>query len=248
MFGSSSKHDKVFYQHFDEHVRCSAEAAKLLVRCLEGHAAPDAAHADITALLEKATNVDREVQAEARKTWITPFDGWDIRELSIRLNVLMRHIDAGAERLSAYGLCNGSAAPREAVELGTFLAKACEELQAAIHELSNKRADDRILSHVEEVQKIERECDRLYRHALAALFEGRSPAPVRGEAAVFGVQREHETSTTAPTNGNGQAKPDGMHAVFSVIKWHELYDKLEQASNACRDVANELQSIVAEHA
>jgi uncharacterized protein Yka (UPF0111/DUF47 family) len=39
-----------------------------------------------------------------------------------------------------------------------------------------------------------------------------------------------------------------MQAVLSVIKWHELYDKLEQATNACRDVANELESIVAEHA
>jgi uncharacterized protein Yka (UPF0111/DUF47 family) len=242
MFGSSSKHDKIFFDHFEQEMKCSTEAARLLVRCLEGGAAPDQVRSDITGLLEKSTKLDREVQAEARKTWITPFDGWDIRELSLRFSVLMRHIEAGAERVAAYGLCNEKGkTPSEALELAGYVVKACEQLEEAVQNLSKKRADDEILKRVEEVHNLERQSDQLYRRALTALFDGHSPAPMYDRP--VSSQNRAENGHT-----NGHSNGESLQAVFAIIKWHELYDKLEQASNACRDVANEIQSIVAEHA
>lgn len=41
---------------------------------------------------------------------------------------------------------------------------------------------------------------------------------------------------------------DGSHDPLTVIKWRELYEILEQATDKCEDVANTVESIVLKHA
>ena len=35
---------------------------------------------------------------------------------------------------------------------------------------------------------------------------------------------------------------------ISVLKWHEIYQTLEEVTDACEDVANVIEGIVLEHA
>ncbi|MBI5203308.1 MAG: DUF47 domain-containing protein, partial [Nitrospirae bacterium] len=41
---------------------------------------------------------------------------------------------------------------------------------------------------------------------------------------------------------------DGVHDPIFIIKWKEIYEHLEDASDKCEDVANVLESIVLKYA
>ena len=91
--------------------------------------------------------------------------------------------------------------------------KSCEAVRRAIRLLPTLKRSREILDLCVEINRLENEADRTYRHALATLYR----APVRRRAAL------------------------------EVLKWRDIYDNLEAATDRCEDVANILEGVVLEY-
>lgn len=159
--------------------------------------------------IEHETDVITHHCVEAlHKTFITPIDRYDIHHLITRLDDVMDHVDAAAERLALYEL---HVMTPEIRALADVLLRSAEEVRSALRDLRDMKNADSVLRRCVEINRLENEADGILRQAVARLF------------------REEKDPIT-------------------VIKWKEIYEMLETATDKCEDVANILEGVVLEHA
>jgi uncharacterized protein Yka (UPF0111/DUF47 family) len=229
MFGAASRHDKVFYDAFAADAKHMSEAARLVERWLgSGQQASDLRER-VTAIREAAGQVLHQGICQLRKTWITPFDAQDIRSLLLSLDGVVAMLKATAERAALFQLPdeNWTGADEGAARLAALLARSCEELEKAFQALPRKRSAQDVLDHCEAIKSLERETDVVYHETLAGLYNGHV-RPRTGE--------------TRHSDGD-----EALGHMLYVVKWREVYDTLEQATDRCAQVALQLESVVEAH-
>ncbi len=209
MFGSQNR-DGIFYAAFDSHAACLVEAAKSLASCFEniGEAARFAEK--IRDLEHEGDKITHETIARLHKIWITPFDASDIRSLITALDDVLDLTEAVSERVVLFGI---QEAEEDAKQLSQVLVRSCEAVARAIRLLPTLKRSREILDLCVEINRLENEADRTYRHALATLYR---------------------------TN-------DSSAQLLDVLKWRDIYDNLEAATDRCEDVANILEGVVLEY-
>jgi len=102
----------------------------------------------------------------------------------------------------------------DAKHLSIVLVKSCEAVEKAIRLLPTLKRSQEILDLCVEINRLENEADRTYRHALATLYQ----------------------ADAAPTQ------------TLEILKWRDIYDNLEAATDRCEDIANILEGVVLEYA
>jgi|HubBroStandDraft_2_1064218.scaffolds.fasta_scaffold142305_2 uncharacterized protein Yka (UPF0111/DUF47 family) len=211
MFGAASRHDQVFYRGFEAHAQELRRAAGLLAEAFGE--APDLP--DIRGRMREVRSSGerhaRGVICELRKTWITPFDPQDIRELILGLDSVLELILAAVERVEAFELHNINGESEGALRLTVLLSRCCDSLDEAIKLMAQKKTETKILEICAQLRGLEHEADEIYRQAIVTLF------------------------------GHTQDVRD-------VMKWHEVFDKIEAATNRCGQMAQEVETIVEGHA
>jgi hypothetical protein len=90
--------------------------------------------------------------------------------------------------------------------MADILVETTEELQKAMSELRQRIDLKQILKRCVEINRLENMADKVYRAALAELFEQTDDIP-------------------------------------SILKWREIYEHMETASDRCEDVANVLEGV-----
>ena len=96
-------------------------------------------------------------------------------------------------------------------KLAGLLVDTIKQIESALKFLRDKKKAQEMLSLCEDVFRLESDADKVYRAALASLFdEGSDP--------------------------------------LMVMKWREILDSLEMATDRCQDVGNIIQGIVLEYA
>jgi uncharacterized protein len=228
MFGSASRHDKVFYEAFSHDAHEVAEAARMVEKWLASEQGGDELQKRVAGMREAAAKVLHDGMCELRKTWITPFDPQDIRALLLALDGVMEMVNATAQRAVLFGLCDGhgDGAEEAARKLAGILARCCGALEEAFKVLPHKKSEAAVREQCEAVRGLEKEADVVYRDALAALYNGKVPG--------------HD--------GNGSRNGEqAVEHLLSVIKWREVYDTLEQATDRCAQLALQLEAVVEAH-
>lgn len=124
MFGATSKHDRVFYLGFEAHAQELRRAAGLLNDALKGGTGLPAIRDQVRQVRASGERQARDVIGELRKTWITPFDPQDIRELILGLDSVMGLIHAAVERIGAFDLHDGNGEGKGAQGLAACLGAA----------------------------------------------------------------------------------------------------------------------------
>ena len=209
MFGiGSSKSDRSFYEAFERHAAQIVTAGKLITEIVRH---PERA-VDIAKAIHDVENagdiITHETIARLHKTWITPIDRADIHSLITALDDVLDLIEAASERVALYEV---KELPEFVVTLADSLQLATEAVDKAIKLLPQVKQPKQMLDLCIEINRLENQADKAYRHGLATMFNG------------------------------------GYDAI-NVMKWRDIIDNLESATDKCEDVANILEGIVLEYA
>lgn len=192
---------------FDKAARNLNKGAVLLVEMMEDLSKAETKSKEIYEVEQEGDMLTHEVMRRLNKTFITPLDREDIHSLISRIDDVLDLIWASADRATLFKIKESTP---EAVELSKCILSTTEIITKAVTSLKDKKYSY-IQEYCIEINRLENAADRIFREALARLFE----------------------NTKDP---------------ILVIKWKNIYENLEDATDICEDVANILESIVLKHA
>lgn len=177
--------EEKFFDFFDAHARTLCAGARALRDLLAegGEGVPDRC-ADIARHESEADNVTREVLLAVRRTFITPFDRADIRDLITSMDDA---IDQMHKTAKAITLFDQRSFQPHMVTLGEVIVKTADLTAEAVPLLRELRGNaSRLNAITEEVTRLEEDSDQLYDKGMAALFHG----PARADPMAFIIGSE----------------------------------------------------------
>lgn len=130
---------------------------------------------------EKRKNI-KSIESEADKfvlkvheilnaTFITPIDREDISTLTSKLDDILDFIEGISDRMVLYKVKEPTP---YMIKLTDGILQATEEVYSAISKLKDLKNTKAIITHIEEINRIEHIGDEVARRSIADLFENRS--------------------------------------------------------------------------
>lgn len=158
-----------FFRLYDEHARLLVEGAEALCQLLQGGPlAPEAARR-VMALETQADAIAREVLQLVRRTFITPFDRGDIKDL---INTLDDTIDQMQKTAKAVLLFEVQTIEPEMSEMGTRILETAKLTVDAVSLLGSVRDNaTRLHAITEEIIRLEDDADALNDNGIKNLFQ-----------------------------------------------------------------------------
>ena len=126
--------------------------------------------AEIRRIESQADEYTKEILISLHKTYITPFDRREIRELAMALDDIIDYMEAIPQSAKIYG---SSKFTPEMVALGQILLRASEKVRDAVLMLKDMKNAEQILRICEEISSIEGEADHVMRAGYEALVRRR---------------------------------------------------------------------------
>jgi len=206
-FSFMPKQEK-FFGLFEESARNMVKASEALREMIHTWELVDGRVAEITELEHKGDTITHQIMEQVHRTFVTPFDREDIALLAHTMDDVTDFIHATADAMFIYKIDRPS---QRARELADIIVQATAELEKAVHGLRHRADLKRILEQCVEINRLENMADRVFRSAMAELFE------------------------------------DTVDITL-VIKWREIYEHMESATDRCEDVANVLEGVALKHA
>jgi predicted phosphate transport protein (TIGR00153 family) len=195
-----------FFDDFQEQSQRTVEGCRALVAMVQGDGTlAERAH-EIKEIEEACDSITHRVVEKLHRVFITPLDRSDIYSLITRMDDIMDHVEAAAERIALYEVTDPSAL----LGMSQLLLTSSERVLEAVGGLANLKNPELILDKCKEINRLENEADALLRTNLARLFkEEKNP--------------------------------------IEIIKWKELFELIESATDRCEDVANIVEGVVLEN-
>jgi uncharacterized protein Yka (UPF0111/DUF47 family) len=173
--------DKKFYVLFNSLSECLVETVEEFERFLQTYQdTPIVAERKTAELAEgnetfkrlleldrKCDAVSDELRTALFSTFITPLDREDIHGLNKTLTSITEHVSSAARRFDMYHVNKVEPA---VLNQANVLVRCVKELQLLIGQLDNLSSLERFTPHIEQLQQLEKEGDRIYRAALKELF------------------------------------------------------------------------------
>ena len=131
--------------------------------------------AEIRKIESQADEYTKEILISLHKTFITPFDRREIRELAMALDDIIDYMEDIPQSAKIYG---HSKFTPEMVALGQILLRAAEKVRDAVNMLSDMKNAEKILRTCEEISAIEGEADHVMRAGMHRLFAEESDARI----------------------------------------------------------------------
>lgn len=158
-----------YFVLFNELTACTVRGAKILAE-MSSVQDPVAFEKLFTEMMKAEGDADQVTQTiflSLHKTFITPFDRWEIKGLAAALDDMIDYMEDIPQRARLYG--PGSFTP-EMAALGQITLRATEKVQEAVTLLSDMRNAERIIDICREITDIESEADHVMRAGMARLF------------------------------------------------------------------------------
>ena len=164
-----SPHSDNYFTLFNELTACTVRGAKVLARMSSVHdpAAFKLLFDEIKRTEGEADGVTRSIFLSLHKTFITPFDRWEIKDLAMALDDMIDYMEDIPQRAELYG--PGDFTP-EMAALGQIALRATEKVQEAVTLLADMKNAQRILQICQEIGEIESDADRVMRAGMTRLF------------------------------------------------------------------------------
>ena len=200
-----------FVELFIRHSHTLVAGAEALRKLLEGGEAVPRYCGEIVAREHDADEITREVLLAVRRTFITPFDRADIKDLITSMDDAIDQMHQTAKAITLFEVRSFDPLMREMGEIIERAANLTLEAVPLLGAIGKEAA--RLSTITEEVTRIEGRADELHDQGLKSLFLA------------------HRSSE--PMN---------------YIVGAEIYGHLEKVVDRFEDVANEIHSLVIEHA
>ncbi len=173
-----------FFDMFEAHAATLCAGAASLRLLLDGGEAVPAHVADVARHEDAADQITREVLLAVRRTFITPFDRSDIRDLITSMDDA---IDQMHKTAKAIILFDQSRFEPDMVALGDLVVRTAGLTAQAVPLLRSLRANAKAINSLtEQITQLEEQSDQLYDRGMATLFHG----PARTDPMAFIVGSE----------------------------------------------------------
>jgi len=200
--------EKKFFDLFEQSARNIVKASQNLKGLVDSWEHVEGMVSEIEELEHQGDTITHEIMAQLNRTFITPFDREDIALLAHTLDDVTDFIQAAADAMFVYKV--GPPGQR-ARELADIIVQATTEVEKAMPQLRHHTDLKQILKRCVEINRLENMADKVFRSAMAELFDDSS---------------------------------DAAH----IIKWREIYEHMESATDRCEDVADVLEGVALKHA
>ncbi len=168
--------EHTFFDRFVAHARILVAGAQALREVLNGGAGVSAACAAVVQREAEADEVTREVFLAIRRTFITPFDRSDIRDLVTALDDAIDQMQKTAKSITLFEVTEFQPEMRE---LGDLAIQAALLTQEATELLRDMRANaTRLNAIAEAVTRIENRSDDVYDAGMKALYQAHQDRPM----------------------------------------------------------------------
>ncbi len=175
-FRSLLPREASFFDQFEAHAKLLVKGAEALRELLNGGEGVPAACAAIVEHEEAADEIARAIFLEVRRTFITPFDRGDIRDLTSSLDDAIDQMQKTAKSITLFGVSEFSAEMRE---LGDLAIQASLLTLEATHLLRDMRRNAARLNAIAEaVTRIENRSDEVYDAGMKSLFQASQAHPM----------------------------------------------------------------------
>jgi predicted phosphate transport protein (TIGR00153 family) len=158
-----------FFDLFEQHSTTVVSAANAMRALLAGEGDLEKHCADIVELEDKADNITREVMLAVRRSFITPFDRGDIKDL---IQSMDDAIDMMHKTVKTIRLFEQKTFDPKMREMGKMIAEAARLIAEAIPLLDKIGPNATRLGEIaEEVTRVEGISDEYYEQGLKDLFQ-----------------------------------------------------------------------------
>ena len=199
--------EEKFFDLFEQGAQNMVKAAHKLKELVDTWENVEEKVDEITKLEHEGDTITHQIMAQSHRTFVTPFDREDIALLAHSLDDVTDFIHAAADAMFLYRV--GSPSQR-ARELADIIVQAATEIEETMPQLRHRIELSQILKRCVEINRLENMADRVFRSAMAELF-------------------------------------DDSTDIAYIIKWREIYEHMEQATDRCEDVANVLEGVALKH-
>ena len=200
--------EEKFFELFIESAQNMVKASHVLREMVNSWEFIDGRVAEITELEHQGDTITHQIMAQLNRTFVTPFDREDIAQLAHTMDDVTDFIHAAADAMFIYKI---ESPTQRAKELADIIVQAAAEVERAIGKLRRRADLKQIPECCVEINRLENMADRVFRSAMAELF-------------------------------------DDTTDIAQIIKWREIYEQMESATDRCEDVADVLEGVALKHA
>jgi uncharacterized protein len=166
--------DEAFFELFTRHARVTLAGAQALRALLKGHDDVVRCCREITKRENEADEITREVMTALRKTFITPLDRGDIKDLITSMDDSIDQMNQTAKVISLFELRSFEAHMQE---MGDIIVQAGQLMMDAVPLLSSLgRHSARLNSLTEQMIRLEEQVDQLHDQGRKQLFLNKKDA------------------------------------------------------------------------
>lgn len=175
LMASISPRSDNYFELFNKLADCAVKGSKVLamMSAVNDTKKFNQHFEEICTIESEADEYTKEILLTLHKTFITPFDRREIRELAMALDDIIDYMEAIPQSAKIYGHTNFTP---EMVALGQILLRASEKVRDAVNMLSDMKNAEKILRTCEEISRIEGEADDVMRAGMQRLFAEESDA------------------------------------------------------------------------
>jgi predicted phosphate transport protein (TIGR00153 family) len=155
-----------FFKMFEKAAQNLKMAGTLLVEMMENFSESDIKAKQIYDAEQEGDMLTHEVIRELNKTFLTPVDREDIHALISRIDDILDLIWAAVDRMILFKITSSTP---EAVELSKILLSTIEIIEKSVTTLKKKKYTY-VHEYCIEINRLENTADRVFRTALAKLF------------------------------------------------------------------------------
>lgn len=203
--------DQQFFELFREAATNAAESAQALADLLTNYDDVERRVRRLRDLEHRGDEITHQVFNALNRTFVTPLDREDIRDLAGQLDDFVDYIEEAARRIWLYHIEQ----PTDRARLfGRIIAEQAAVMVEAVPKLQYAKENEAILRYTVEINRLENEADDTLSQALAVLYDDAKDIP----------------------------------SLVKAIRWGELYQLLEDATDRAENVANTLEGIVLKNA
>jgi predicted phosphate transport protein (TIGR00153 family) len=174
-----------FFDLFNLHARTLVAGSKALSDMLEGGDAVEPGAGRVFAFEEEADDIARQGLLAVRRTFITPFDRGDIKDLISSLDDAIDQMQKTAKVITLFEIKSFEPGM---VEMGKIIVQAAELTVEAVALLPAMRQNvNRLNELTERITRIEDQADAIYDEGRKALFLAQKNAGGDAMAFIIGV-------------------------------------------------------------
>lgn len=158
--------DPAFFVLFNKAADNAVEGAKLYREMVDRFEDPAASHKLIREREHRGDELTHEIVRHLNTTFVTPFDREDIHALASGIDDIMDFIEAAADTIVLHHIEHPTPTSREQAGI---LVRICEVMSDGVRNLRKFKDLER---YWVEINEIENDGDKIYRRAVADLFNG----------------------------------------------------------------------------